>query len=213
MVMPLVSTLMATNRPHLFEHAMDQFDRQDYARRTMVVDRDHGTHGAKMDRLFRRAIGDFVCVWDDDDFYACNRIEKLVQPMIDDPKLLCVGTSMIYYVDERIGKAWLYDNSKLPHSMFWMGAPAFRKSAYDQYGPWEDLKAGADLKFLRKLPKESVLDLRDDSLMVCCIHGENAAAKDPRNFHPPVWTAVEIEKLPGFYERSTNERTSEASRI
>lgn len=199
MTPPLISALMATNRPSMCEQARKRFIAQDYANAVLEVDRSDGSHGAKMDNLFRKAIGEFCVVLDDDDEYAPDRISKLIAPIRDSRArfLNAVGTSLMYFVDERIGKAWLYDNAVLPQSMFWMGAPLYRRSAYAKYGPWDNGSCGADLRFLRKLPRDTVLDLRDASLMVCRIHEANAA---PKQTVGPAWTEVAIETLPKFYK-------------
>lgn len=190
-----VSCLMASNRPEMERAARTRWAK-DAGDSELLIDSGPGLHGWKMDALFRSTLRDYCVVYDDDDYYAPDRIQRLVEPMRDNPNLLCVGTSLLYYVDERVGKAWLYDNATLPKSMFWMGAPAFRRSAYLDYGPWEDIKCGADLKFLRKIPRNQVLDLRNSSLMVCTIHDRNAASKSP---HPPTWAEVPMNQLPAFY--------------
>jgi hypothetical protein len=197
---PLVCALLATNRPQFQKRAYDQYCKQDYKPLLLLTDASERTHGAKMDRLIRKCIAEFFVVHDDDDDYAPNRVSKLIHPMLHDESLLCVGTSLIYFLDERVGKAWLYDNQKVcegwkanADNLFWLGAPAYRRSTYDLYGPWEDLKCGADLRFLHKIPRERILDLRDPTLMVCRIHGNNAAAKEP---HPPAWEEVPMCEVP-----------------
>lgn len=177
--------------------AIVQFANRTFHHAELLTDHDPvAWHGAKMDKLFNRMSGSFAVVWDDDDLYRRDRIARLVRPMIEDSKLLCVGTSLVYYIDERIHKAYLYDNAKMPKSMFWMAAPAYRREAYELYGPWENLKCGADLKFLRKIPRSQVLDLRDPMLMVCRIHSANAAGKQP---HPPAWEEVLWEQVPKLF--------------
>ena len=200
MIRPCVTCLMATNRPSLFEQAYYHYFRQDYEPLILSTDRGEGTHGAKMDGLIKRCSTDFFVIHDDDDIYARDRVSKLIEPMLHDQDLLCVGTSIMYFIDERVGKAWLYDNAMLRASwkansanLFWLGAPAFRKSAYDLYGPWEDVKCGADYRFLQKIPLENILDLRDPTLMVCRIHGSNASQKEP---HPPAWQEVPMHEVP-----------------
>jgi len=197
--MPVVDALLATNRPEFFQNAYDQYFRQDYGPLFLSINDGEGTHGAKMDALIRKARHDFFVIWDDDDFYSRDRVSKLMQPMIDDPEILCVGTSLVYYVDERSNRAWLYDNVKVMggwrsnDSLFWLAAPCYRRVAYEKHGPWEDLKCGADLRFLHKLPRSRVVDLRDSKLMVCRIHDRNAAAKEP---HPPGFREVSMDEVP-----------------
>jgi len=198
--LPIVAALLVTNRSEMFANAYRQYSRQDYGRLLLAIDDSPNlTHGAKMNRLFLDCTHDFAVVFDDDDLYASDRVSKLIRPMLDNPKIECVGTSLVYYTDEAAGKAWLYDNQKLCENwkananLFWLAAPAYRIAAYDKYGPWENLKAGADLKFLHKIPRENVLDLRDPTLMVCRIHSANAAPKQP---HPPAWTEVPMSEVP-----------------
>jgi glycosyltransferase involved in cell wall biosynthesis len=196
---PIVSALLATNRPNLWNHAYQQYVRQNYGPLVLAFDDGDGSHGWKMNKLFLDCQHQFTVVFDDDDTYAPDRVSKLIQPMLNDPRILCVGTSLVYYVDERIQKAWLYDNHEVTDgwksnpSLFWLAAPAYRRTAYELYGPWEDLKCGADLRFLHKIPRELIFDLRDPQLMVCRIHGENAAEKHP---HSPAWQEVPMCEVP-----------------
>lgn len=202
---PVVACLMATNRRERWGHAYEQYVKQTYGPAQLLMDDGPGTHGHKMDCLFRQALAslehfaEFLVIHDDDDDYAKDRISRLIEPMLDHPTIECVGTSLVYYVDERNGKAWLYDNQKLMEgwkantSLFWLAAPAYRRSAYQEYGPWDDGKCGADLRFLHRIPREHVLDLRDSSLMVCHIHANNAAPKEP---HGVAWTEVPMNEVP-----------------
>jgi hypothetical protein len=192
---PLVSCLLASNRPHMMAAAQAEFEYQleQVPNMELLTETGDQLHGEKMNLMVQRARGKYVVVQDDDDAYRWNRVLHLILPMMKDPNIDCVGTSLVYYVDERVDRAWLYDNATLPKSMFWMGAPAYRRTAYDKYGPWQNLKCGADLHFLRKIPREKVLDLRDPRLMICRIHAENAAGKQP---HPPAWTEIDWKELP-----------------
>ncbi len=222
--MKITAIMPTCNRLKMAQDAVVQFMRQDYPDRELIVldDSDDAdpvlqsikhfpmehiryiysqpkqNHGEKMDRLFRLATEtDFVCVWDDDDIYATDRLTRLVQPMLADPRLMAVGTGVIYYVNERLHKAYRYDNRKLPHrvktNLVWLGAPMYRRSSYELYGPWESKPGGADHAYMLKFDKRSILDLEDDSLMVCRIHESNAASK---SIHSPAWVEVKWEDVP-----------------
>ena len=220
-----ITCLMPTcNRMVMAQEAVVQFMRQDYPDRELIVLDDSDdpdpimqrihyfpmenikyvysqpkqNHGEKMDRLFRMAVEtDFVCVWDDDDIYATDRLTQLVAPMLADPNLMATGTGVIFYINEKLHKAYKYDNRKLAHriktNLVWLGSPMYRYSAYALYGPWEPKPAGADHAFMLKFSKREILDLENDRLMICRIHESNAVSK---SIHSPAWEELPWEELP-----------------
>lgn len=148
-------------------------------------------HGQLMNEAFKAATGEFAIVWDDDDLYAPNRIEKQVNAVISSGRD-AAGTGKLIYFYDRNKRAWLYDNSRVlsySPTLRWIGAPAYRMAAYHKHGSWENLKCGADYKFLKKI---SFHDMQDTSLMLCRIHDGNAAGKDTSN---PAWSEIDYNSL------------------
>jgi glycosyltransferase involved in cell wall biosynthesis len=193
---PLVSALMPTcNRRDFIPRAIRCFLSQDYSNLELII-LDDGTdpirdllpadprikyfhespkkiHGPKMNRCFELAQGEYGVVFDDDDWYSANRISRQVQPMIDNPLLQATGTSTLYYYRWGTQEAWCYSN---PPGIAWLASIAVRRTAWEQ-NRWEELSAGSDWQFQRKLAPGTALDLKDPSLIVASVHATNACRK------------------------------------
>lgn len=218
---PLVSCLMATaDRPMFIPEAMRQFYHQSYKPKELVIlddgeksiehliptgdprvryyrEETKQQHGAKMNRLVQLAQGEIMVVHDDDDFYAGDRLTKLALPFEVVPTINLVGTSVVRYANIITKQAYLYDGSRMPFiKPTWLGAPAFTKTAWLQYGPWNDKKCGSDYDFLKLLPQDSIIDLADPDLMICSIHLDNAASKNITLGASSPWTELTYEELP-----------------
>jgi glycosyltransferase involved in cell wall biosynthesis len=130
-------------------------------------------HGQKMNRLMELAQGEYAVVWDDDDWYAPDRISKQIQPMLDNPQIQVTGTSQLFYVLHGAKKAFHYVNRT---SLVWIGAIAFRRSAWEAHR-FNDKPHGADYDFITQIPRDRWYDLADTNLLVATAHPTNAAKK------------------------------------
>jgi hypothetical protein len=145
-----------------------------------------------MNRCCELARGEIVIVWDDDDWYAPDRISRQVAPF-SDPSVLLTGTSRLYYYVHGTRRAYRYHNwTDSP----WLAAFALRKSVWERQ-KFEPLPYGADTRLIQSLPRERLKDLNDLTLMVATIHPTNAASKSLPNmsFIETPWG--EIEKVTG----------------
>ena len=86
------------------------------------------SHGALMNVAMAHATGEMAIVWDDDDWYAPDRVRKQAQPLVDRPEIDIVGTGRIYYYIYGTRRAFLYRNLT---SRAWLAAPAFRRSVWE----------------------------------------------------------------------------------
>jgi glycosyltransferase involved in cell wall biosynthesis len=130
------------------------------------------THGEMMNLGFAKATGDICIVWDDDDWYASDRISRQVAPFAD-PEVLVTGTGRLYYYVHGTENAYRYQNWT---TMPWIGAFALRRSVWEKQ-PFENIPAGADCKMLKSIPEKNWKALTDLDLMVATIHPENASMK------------------------------------
>ena len=130
------------------------------------------THGQLMNLAMENSHGEIGAVWDDDDWYAPDRISKLVKPFTD-PNVAIVGTGKIYYYLHGQERAFLYKNLTPQR---WMAAPAFRRSVWEKIR-FNNLPQGADTTFMHKIPPEYWVDLQDPTMIVSAIHAGNAAPK------------------------------------
>jgi glycosyltransferase involved in cell wall biosynthesis len=137
-------------------------------------------HGQKMNRCMELAQGEYAIVWDDDDWYAPNRITRQIEPMTADPQIQVTGTSQLLYVLHGSQRVFHYKNMT---NLAWIGAIAFRKSAWQTHR-FHEKPHGADFDFLQQIPKNQWFDLADTSLMLSTIHQSNAA---PKRIPAPWW--------------------------
>ena len=207
---PLVSCITPTcNRREFFPRAVQCFLSQDYPNLEWVV-LDNGddpirdllppnrqvtyleihprlNHGRMMNIACGMAHGEYLIVFDDDDWYAPNRVTRQVEPLIADPVLQVSGTSTLYYYEHGTQRAYRYVR---PRNGTWISAIAFRKSAWEQCH-FEEIPAGADYNFTKQMPAEARHDLNDPALLVASIHPTNAARKTLGvEYAPEPWKTV-----------------------
>jgi glycosyltransferase involved in cell wall biosynthesis len=207
----LVSCITPTfNRREFWPRCIECFQRQDYPDLEWVIV-DDGTdpikdllpsdpriryhhelpkrnHGEKMNRCCELAKGEFVIVFDDDDWYAPDRITRQVAPFAD-PNVLVTGTSRLYYYLHGTKQAYRYHNwTQVP----WLAAFALRKSVWENR-KFDPLRCGADTSMIKSIPPNQRGDLNDLSLLVASLHPNNASAKNLPNasFIETPWEEIE----------------------
>jgi len=126
------------------------------------------THGELMNLAFAKATGDICIVWDDDDWYAPDRISRQIAPFAD-PNTDVTGTSTLYYYVHGTQKAYRYENQTARR---WVGAFAIRRSLWNTT-KFQHMERGADVVLLNTIPAERWCDLKDLSLLVASIHPAN----------------------------------------
>lgn len=109
---PLVSAIMPTgNRPNYVKHAIEMFLGQTWDNKELIIlddstpDKqlpqifdsrirhirlyDRLSLGSKHDMAIGLSFGEFICHWDDDDWYSANRIEKQVSILNSERAEVC----------------------------------------------------------------------------------------------------------------------------
>jgi glycosyltransferase involved in cell wall biosynthesis len=216
---PLVSCLMPTaDRREFVGRAFKCFQQQTYPELELVV-LDDGTdpiadlvpvdpriryirqhsksnHGQKLNFCNIVANGEFAIVFDDDDAYAPDRVAKQVWPLLLGDKTVS-GTSVLnYYIH---GQKLCFQYSWPEPQAPWIGAIAFRRD-WALAHPFKPIVFGADLEFLKGIPRDKWVDLKDPSYLVCAVHATNAAPKSPQSqaaskyYKPIPW-----ESLPEWF--------------
>lgn len=192
--MELISLITPTfNRREFFPRSIRCFLSQDYPNLEWVI-LDDGTdpvrdllpddprikyasvppkqpHGPKMNWCFAHMNGDIGVVWDDDDWYAPNRVSKQVAPLLANSSLSVSGLGQYYYYRHGTKDCWLFTAPQA-----WMGAVALRKSAWEKH-PFDE-KPSSDSRVLASIPKAEWAKLAEPRLLVSTIHGGNDAAKN-----------------------------------
>ncbi|WP_342328690.1 glycosyltransferase [Pedobacter sp. FW305-3-2-15-E-R2A2] len=124
--MPLISCLCITkNRPLLLQRAITCFERQVYPKKELVISYPEGdlltkrvidqvifisdikilaierpkneNLGASRNHAIMAASGEFICIWDDDDWYSNHRISAQYEAIRDSEFKACIYTNIVIY--------------------------------------------------------------------------------------------------------------------
>lgn len=194
---PLVSCIMPTyNRPHFARLAVDYFLRQDYPRKELVIIDDgdpiesllpddgrirylHRAHrssiGAKRNLACELATGDYIAHWDDDDWYATDRLSREMARLLSDG-VDVVGASKLLYWGPTSASAWWYRYPS--QAQAWVHDPTlcYRKSLWSAQ-PFPDTNHGLDCAWLWGGPRKRIQALDGPPLYVGIIHSTNTSPK------------------------------------
>lgn len=213
---PLVSCLMPTyNRREFIPRALRCFAAQTYPNLELVI-ADNGSdqiddlltqgkpihhvrvdwaklnHGQLMNQACEFAKGEFCIVWDDDDFYAPDRVLRQIVPLVvTNIDYAISGLKNLYYYDKAKQQAWRYNDP----SDTWLGAIAFRKSAWEAKR-FIETPSGCDLQFQRD-HKGKVIAVQGDAI-ACAVHATNAGGVRNSVRVPGYFTAIEYAEVVAF---------------
>jgi|SRR5271166_92241 len=201
---PLASCIMPTaNRRRFVRGAIAQFLAQDWTDSELVILDDgedsvadlipphpsirylrtlrHPTLGAKRNAACEAARGDIILHWDDDDWYAPNRIRLQVEALRDSGADAS-GIDRALFVDPRVPAAWEYVYP--PNGAPWVyGAALCYRRDFWRAHPFANTTAGEDTRFAASVARERLHVLPDNRFFVALIHAANTSAKqlrDPR---------------------------------
>lgn len=197
---PLVSCILPTyNRKHLFSQAIKYFMQQDYPNRELIVV-DDGTEpvadllpknpsinyirlprkhilGAKRNIACEAAKGEIVIFWDDDDWYAPNRISYQVEPLLRGA-LGVTGLGKGLLLSLSTGEFWT-TTSRLHERMFFQGiisgTIAFWKRLWNEGVRFPNISLADDVAFLKALVRRGVYleKLDNNGIFVYVRHDTN----------------------------------------
>lgn len=206
-----VSCVMPTrNRRTFVPFAIQYFLRQTYAHRELIIVDDGSdpiadlvpnderiryvrtakdtTVGLKRNQACELARGDLIAHWDDDDWYAPNRLELQVRALVASGASL-IGVNSLLYFDTRTQRA--YEYSQIGHTQPWLSLLLYRKSLWRAH-PHPANRVGSDTVFQRQLPPGASAMMAERELCVCLIHGENVA---PKRIIRPYWRDIPTETI------------------
>ena len=137
--------------------------------RKLVVRKDDGIKlGDLRNMAVEDARGEYVCQWDDDDWYHRDRIKDQLSAAITNGNAGSILTRWIMYdVEER--------NAYLSGERLWEGSILVRKSELEQHGiTYPSLARGEDNEFITNLiGKSSIQQINWPSLYIYTFHGRN----------------------------------------
>lgn len=208
---PLVSCICPTrNRPEFLPFAVSYFVRQDYPNRELIIldDSDRGNRYASEDARIRSikinppnsiggkrnlcndfAKGDLICHWDDDDWYAPDRISQQVAVMQANPEAQATAYRSMLFARGSDRKAWRFtgDTLNLIGVSLMYRRSWWKAHKFDEGFPF----IGEDNRFVIALGGR--LAIADGDRIVARIHPGNTCPKsDQGNLkNRERWTPVE----------------------
>jgi glycosyltransferase involved in cell wall biosynthesis len=213
---PLVSCIMPTaNRRRFVQLALDHFAQQDWPARELIIvddgddaveDLTRGREGVHYLRLARRrsigrkrnlacqeARGQVIAHWDDDDWYAPDRLRRQVEPIVRGDAEL-TGLEMRYLLHLPSGQFWTAER-RLHRKMFigdvHGGTLAFRRSLFNRGLQYPETNLAEDAAFIKQavLRGHRLLRLENPGIFVYMRHGKNAWQFEAGHFlDPQGWT-------------------------
>lgn len=191
---PVVSCVMPTrDRGDLARHAVEMFVRQDLRERELIVVIDgddpvdglesdeaarirvvrlSGVHtiGHKLNLACELAQGRLVAHWDDDDWYAGDRLTRQVEVMTDGVD--ASGSGSLYFWDTVNDRWWSF---RYQGTRAWVGgATLMYPRAVWQRHPFEDISVGVDFHFILGLDR--IVDVARPELCVVRVHRTNTVS-------------------------------------
>jgi len=198
--MTLVSCIMPTKgRPEWLPQAIHYFQKQDYPNRELIiVDASPGnldslipddarirhhrvptprTLGAMRNNGCEAARGDIIMFWDDDDWYAANRITAQVQPILDGRADMTALTDTLFFDLD----SWTFwrCSPDLHRRLFAFdvtgGTVAFRRSVFGGTCRYPNYSLAEDAAFLKCAVSQGarLLPIAGDGLFLYLRHGDN----------------------------------------
>lgn len=235
MKLPLISCIVPTIRPHFLEHTIALFEKQDYPRKELIIVDEHasvGEQGLTSTRIaenvwyylffgkfspfsigFKRNItcsfasGDIICHWDDDDWYAPNRLSLQVHPILEDQADVTALT-MTHLLRTSDMSLWCPDtemrNALFPHGVK-AGTLMYLASYWKKGIMYNDTNQGEDIQFLETLSTQGerarCAQLHHPGAFLCVRHDENISP-EIEGIEKPHWTRDEVERYLSEEEQS-----------
>lgn len=204
---PLVSCIMPTyNRRSFVPQAIRNFLRQDYPNLELIVV-DDGTDpvrdlvpeserirylrldkkltvGAKRNFACGQARGEYICHWDDDDWYPSSRVRAQVAALLERNADIC-GSSRISFYNANSDQAWEYRYAARGNEWVAGSTLAYRKSFWNR-NKFPNIQVGEDSRFIWNSANKTVSDLQDSTLCVAMVHSGNTSRKETAGvyWHP-----------------------------
>jgi len=198
---PLVSCVMPTtsSRRDFVRQSVKYFQRQDYPNTELLIVTDGSetlgdlcpshdsriryvhlpeqrTLGAKRNACIEHAYGDLIMHWDDDDWFASNRISYQVQCLMNSRADVCGLRRMLFYAPAG-DRLWLYSYPEAERSWLAGGSLLYTRDFW-QRSPFPDVQVASDTTFIWNHDLHNSVALPDHEFYVAIIHARNTSPKD-----------------------------------
>jgi glycosyltransferase involved in cell wall biosynthesis/predicted O-methyltransferase YrrM len=220
---PLISCIMPTfNRRAFIPLAVQHFLAQDYPNKELVIvdDGDDAigdlvntvpgvryirlsqriSIGAKRNLACREARGELIAQWDDDDWYAPDRLSYQARPILDHQADL-TGLENTYLLELPVGRFWT-THHQLHQRMFvgdvHGGTLVFRKNLLNNGLRYPEVNLAEDAGLLKQALRRGkrLARLPNPGVFVYVRHGKNAWQFAPGKFlDPKGWRSIDPPRL------------------
>ncbi|HSF47352.1 MAG TPA: glycosyltransferase, partial [Burkholderiales bacterium] len=184
---PLASCIMPTaDRRYFARQAIHYFERQDYARKELIIVDDgrdaiadlipddkriryirldtRMSVGAKRNRACEQAQGDVIVHWDDDDWYSPRRLTYQIQALLEEEKAIC-GINNLLFFDQRSRRAYRYVYPAGERAWVYGSSLCYSKEFWKSQR-FSNIDVGEDALFVWAAPPEKVKVLTDPRFQV-----------------------------------------------
>jgi ADP-heptose:LPS heptosyltransferase/glycosyltransferase involved in cell wall biosynthesis len=197
------------NRRHFVPAAIQAFLAQDYADRELLIVDDGSdavadlvpsdprirylreepgsSLGAKRNLACKRAQGDIILHWDDDDWYASWRVRHQVEALLLGEYDVC-GIDRAFFVDPAAERAWVYVHPRNSSRWVFGATLCYRRSFWEGH-PFPDVQRGEDTRFVHAAQRARLGVLEDNRFFVSLIHASNTC---PKHTNDPRWQACSM---------------------
>jgi glycosyltransferase involved in cell wall biosynthesis len=215
---PLVTCIMPTrNRRHVLGRAIAWFQRQDYRERELLIldDGDESVAdlvpgdpriryvyadrrlplGAKRNEACRLARGEVIAHWDDDDWYAPNRLTYQVGQLLSQGADVC-GPSRVVFFEPVRGQAWLYEYPSAARVPWVAGSGLCYRTDAWRRNPFASVDVGEDTQFVAGC-SAAPLVLDDLQFLVARVHPGNTSPKQTGSLYWRPISAMHVRSVLG----------------
>ncbi len=152
----------------------------------------HRTLGDKRNRAAAAARGEILLHWDDDDWYAPERIRLQVDALVQSGADVC-GAGRVFFIDPRRCAAWEYIYPHGRNTAPWVyGATLCYRRSYWQAHPFAALQVGEDTQFAATVPAERLHVMARSDFYVALIHAGNTS---PKQVHGQRWQQADFSAV------------------
>ena len=219
---PLVSCIMPTYNRRLFvPQAIRYFLRQDYPHRELVIVDDGSdvvadlipsqaqiryirldqkvSIGRKRNLAVEQSKGTIILHWDDDDWYAANRISYQIEPLLARQAEVCgLETGCMYDIlEDTFWSCEAHLHARMFYADIHGGSIMYTRELWERYAKYPDVSLAEDAQFLQAVSsKARIAKLPNREVFIYLRHNANAWEFICGTFiNPHAWTRI---PPPGF---------------
>ncbi len=194
------------NRREFVPRAIGYFLRQDYPARELLILDDgsdpvedlvpqderirylrlpqRASVGAKRNLACQQARGELILHWDDDDWYAPERIRKQVAALLEQDGEIC-GLRQMLFFEPRTQRVWLYEYPVDQKRWLTGGSLLYWKRVWQRHS-FSNMQIGEDTRFLWSMPLDRAVTMTDYRIYVALVHAGNTSPKETAGtyWHP-----------------------------